>query len=185
MIQDDFGQSPLGTSKAAKTLSEISEEDIKKGRKIDFGNDGARSSLNNGAPGCPERVTMDTGDSEKLGGGMVLTGNLYEAKEDDIYGDLYTMEGGSMREGSSLLQIRVSKLTQELNTKNLVLEKTQDHLKELQIEIGRLQEENKILEQNISCLFNTAKLELERKDKELKRFQEEWFRQSQALPRKK
>lgn len=108
MGEDDFGQSPLGTSKKAKSLSEISKEKTINGRKIDFGGDEAPASLNTGASERPERMTKD---SDKLRGEMVSTGNLYEAKEDDIYGDLYTMEGGSMHEGASLLQIRVSKVT--------------------------------------------------------------------------
>jgi hypothetical protein len=111
MGEDDFGQSPLGTSKTAKSLSEISKEKTINGRKIDFGGDEAPASLNTGASERPERMTKDAGDSDKLGGEMVSTGNLYDAKEDDIYGDLYTMEGGSMHEGASLLQIRVSKVT--------------------------------------------------------------------------
>jgi hypothetical protein len=55
---------------------------------------------------------------------------------------------------------------------------------QIHLQVAKLQEENRVLEQNISCLFNTAKLELERKDKELKRFQEERS-QAQARPRKK
>lgn len=111
MGEDDFGQSPLGTSKTAKSLSEMSKENAINGRKIDFGSDEAPAILNIGASERSEMMTKDAGDSDKLGGEIVSTGNFYEAKEDDIYGDLYTMEGGSMHEGASLLQIRVSKVT--------------------------------------------------------------------------
>ena len=114
-MEDDFGQSPLGKSKSARKSSEISEENINKEKRNDFETDGDRAILNVGASGCPARMMEDAGDSDKLGGELGLTVSLFEAKEDDIYGDVYTMEGGSMREGASLLQIRVSKVTVDSN----------------------------------------------------------------------
>lgn len=40
------------------------------------------------------------------------------------------------------------------------------------VQVDRLKESNKVLEYNISSLFNTAKLEIERKDAEIKSLRE-------------
>ncbi len=94
-----------------------------------------------------------------------------------LYGDL--VEGGdgpstsAVGHASTLLKLRISKLQSELHAS----EETANAFAE---ELGRLREanaelagKNRTLERNISSLFNTAKLEIERKDAEIRRLRKE------------
>lgn len=94
-----------------------------------------------------------------------------------LYGDL--VEGGdgpSTSAGghaSTLLKLRLSKVQSELHASEETANAFAEELGRLREANAELAEKNRTLEHNISSLFNTAKLEIERKDAEIQRLRRE------------
>ncbi|KAL4860144.1 hypothetical protein ACK3TF_000347 [Chlorella vulgaris] len=80
----------------------------------------------------------------------------------DLYADLFDSEGGG---GSTLLKTQVAELTNRVQHQDM-------QLAALQQENGELGRRCTTLATNISALYNTAKLELQRKDTEIQQLRE-------------
>jgi predicted RNase H-like nuclease (RuvC/YqgF family) len=96
--------------------------------------------------------------------------------DDVLYGDLVEDDDRPSTSSSAtntLLKLKVSKLQSEMAAKESVLEASEATVRDLREEVRRLREKNETLEYNISSLFNTAKLEIERKDAEIQRGRKE------------
>lgn len=93
--------------------------------------------------------------------------------EDDLYGDLYMSspaEGGCNDQsnlGAGILRLKVSKLTSDVAAKDAIIVEAEKVIEDLRETVARLESENATLKYNISSLFNTAKLEIERKEREI------------------
>ena len=83
--------------------------------------------------------------------------------EDVLYGDLDAREGARGAEAASAGAI---------GRLNLKLSESEARRRALMDENASLRERCENLERNISCLFNTARGEIERKDKEIARLRE-------------
>ncbi|KAI8104057.1 hypothetical protein M9435_006583 [Picochlorum sp. BPE23] len=144
--EDEFGKSPLGVSSKQRTQ-------LPQHKNIDENEEGrGRRALN-----FSEATGTQQGKDESTFG------------EQDLYGDLYGAgEGGDQKEGVGILRLKVSRLMSDIGVKDSMISRLEKTVQELQEEVGRLKESNKVLEYNISSLFNTAKLEIERKDAEIK-----------------
>ena len=105
----------------------------------------------------------DVGDVDDMAG--VLYGDLVESSDKPA-------PSGSIH-GATLLKLKAAKLESELaaaeETSKALMEEV-GMLREANVE---LVEKNRSLEYNISSLFNTAKLEIERKDAEIQRLRKE------------
>ncbi|KAL4519697.1 hypothetical protein Ndes2526B_g01729 [Nannochloris sp. 'desiccata'] len=82
----------------------------------------------------------------------------------DIYGDLY----GDTGEGNVLLKTQVAQLKDQCTKQEQFIKRLQQQLDSLTSENAELQTLKTTLTNNISTLFNTAKLEIQRKDDEIK-----------------
>lgn len=118
--------------------------------------------------------------------GMLKTGRIMEPRalelddDDDmevLYGDLVEAEDGSSTSAAShastLLKLKISKLQGELHASEETANAFAEELGRLREANTELAEKNRTLEHNISSLFNTAKLEIERKDAEIRRLRNE------------
>lgn len=79
--------------------------------------------------------------------------------EEDLYGDL--VESGKQEE--------IHKLIVELDDLKSRLSASQTEVHELKYQLHLVLDEKKVLENNISVIYNTAVREVARKDKELER----------------
>ena len=83
-------------------------------------------------------------------------------EEDDLlYGDIVTSQGEDGRESLRVTRDRLEK-SERHHAKRI--EQLEAKVKQLETENERITKENRILMQNISSLYDTAKLELKRKD---------------------
>ncbi|CAK0761022.1 hypothetical protein CVIRNUC_002821 [Coccomyxa viridis] len=90
-------------------------------------------------------------------------GDAEDLAPDDLYGDLYAEESIS-HELKSLNLEQLQQRVAELMKANRQLEQT---LQSVSAERNELRGENAVLIRNISCIFKTARMELDRKDQEL------------------
>ncbi|PRW58764.1 N-methyltryptophan oxidase isoform A [Chlorella sorokiniana] len=88
----------------------------------------------------------------------------------DLYADL--LDGGG--EGGTLLKTQVAELSDRVQRQEAQIAALQQQVEALTEENGQLSERCAALTSNISCLFNTAKLELARKDEAIKELRERW-----------
>ena len=79
--------------------------------------------------------------------------------EEDLYSDL--VKSGTQEE--------IHNLTAELEDLKLKLSTSQREIHELKYQLHLILEEKKVLENNVSVIYNTAVREVDRKDKELER----------------
>lgn len=101
-----------------------------------------------------------------------------EAIDDtDLYGDLVSTHTG---EGHGHLKAEVEELRHQLQTQGQQLEQVQAELDEANAESARLSQERETLVRNISCLFKTAQMEIQRKDAELRQLRDMQKRHQQA-----
>ena len=126
------------------------------------------------SPLAPSKAAGRHTATTKSGGGMEPRALELDDGDDMavLYGDLVEDDRpstSSAGHASTLMKLKLSKLQSELHAS----EETSNALVE---EVGRLREanaelaeKNQQLEYNISSLFNTAKLEIERKDAEIQR----------------
>lgn len=160
IVDSMFGKSPLGLSKSKTReptgLSNIREKsdsvvrsNVRKKLVIDDGLvENCRSSL--GGP-------SSTADEELL-------------DEHELYGDLFVGQddpSGQGSAGTGILRLKVSKLMSDVAAKDAIISETDKVIQGLRDAVSRLEKENETLKYNISSLFNTAKLEIERKDREI------------------
>ena len=83
-------------------------------------------------------------------------------EEDDLlYGDIVTSQGEDGRESLRVTRDRLEKSERHHAER---IEQLEAKVKQLETENERITKENRILMQNISSLYDTAKLELKRKD---------------------
>ncbi|DBA76549.1 TPA: hypothetical protein ACH3X2_008605 [Trebouxia sp. C0005] len=87
----------------------------------------------------------------------------------DLYGDLIT---GHTEEGQGHFRAEAEELRSKLQTKEEDMQKLQAELDKALAETARLSKERETLVRNISCLFKTAQMEIQRKDAELKQLRE-------------
>lgn len=87
----------------------------------------------------------------------------------DIYADL---EGQQHADADSL-RMRLKELTDRNAAQDIIVERLEKEVQALRKENESLQKEKDILAYNISSLFNTAKMEIERKDNEIKDLREQ------------
>ena len=99
-----------------------------------------------------------------------------EPMDDVLYGDLDPSQPSTTQQSThatTMLKLKASKLQSELAASEETVRALQEELRRLQTANEELREKNGNLEYNISSLFNTAKLEIERKDKEIQRLRRE------------
>ncbi|KYR00547.1 hypothetical protein DLAC_02561 [Tieghemostelium lacteum] len=113
-----------------------------------------------------------------------------EIDDDDLYGDIkQTIESSDdegYKEKFKDLQLEIQQLTDRINKNELELKVSNENNLALKKDKEQLQKINEILMKNISCLFKTAQLEIQRKDKEIDnlRDQIESFRNNNNINRK-
>ena len=160
-VENMFGKSPLGLSKSKRHVpaDDPSSERIASDRiKID-----AKKKL----------VVDEDSEGERHvapGGLPVFSTEEAGMPEEDLYGDLYVGNddgSGHGNAGSGILRLKVSKLMSDVAAKDALISEADKVMQGLRETVSRLQEENETLKYNISSLFNTAKLEIERKDREI------------------
>lgn len=83
--------------------------------------------------------------------------------EESLYGDLVTREGP----GSILLQTELDAMRAENKLQAQKIIDTDRKRDELNSQVAALQKQNAVLITNISSLYKTAQLELERKNQEI------------------
>ncbi|KAK9865645.1 hypothetical protein WJX84_004069 [Apatococcus fuscideae] len=96
--------------------------------------------------------------------------------EDDLYGDLVP---GSFPADTGL-QDKIQELTEQTQQQAARILELQAELEERTQERDQLTEEKTILSRNISCLFKTAQLEIDRKDAEIKKMRARLAQQPSA-----
>lgn len=89
--------------------------------------------------------------------------------ETDLYGDLIT---GHAAEGQGHYRAETEELRSKLQAKEEDMQQLQAKLNKALAETARLSKERETLVRNISCLFKTAQMEIQRKDAELKQLRE-------------
>lgn len=87
----------------------------------------------------------------------------------DLYADLFSGEGSS---GGTLLKTQVAELTDRVQRQEVQISGLQQQVDTLTQQNGELSERCATLAANISSLYNTAKLELQRKDAEIRELRE-------------
>lgn len=90
-------------------------------------------------------------------------------EDDDLYGDLLK---GHTEEGQGHYRAEAEELKSKLQAKEQQMQQLQTALEGSQAETARLLKERETLVRNISCLFKTAQLEIQRKDSELKQLRD-------------
>lgn len=88
------------------------------------------------------------------------------ADADELYGDLVSATGG---EGEALLRAEVEHLRTETSAQAAQIEELSTRLQQLTQEVETLRDEKSVLCTNVSSLYKTAQLEIERKDAEIQR----------------
>ncbi|KAK9909567.1 hypothetical protein WJX75_004212 [Coccomyxa subellipsoidea] len=88
---------------------------------------------------------------------------LGDARAEELYGDLFARDGA----GEGLLPIQAAELTRRSEEQEAVIEELKLRLEAAEAERDELREERETLVRNISCIFRTAQLELQRKDDQL------------------
>lgn len=101
-------------------------------------------------------------------------------EDDDLYGDLLT---GHTEEGQGHYRAKAEELTSKLQATEEQMQQLQTQLETTQAEQARLVKERETLVRNISCLFKTAQLEIQRKDSELKQLRDRLSDQSRGVGR--
>ncbi|CAL8467621.1 g7159 [Coccomyxa elongata] len=90
--------------------------------------------------------------------------NAGEEEAEELYGDLFAQDGA----GEGLLPIQTAELRRRTEEQEAVIEELKARLEAAEAERDELREERETLVRNISCIFRTAQLELQRKDDQLK-----------------
>ena len=89
-----------------------------------------------------------------------------EEEEDDLlYGDIVTSQG---EDGAETLRVTKTRLEKSERSNLARIRELESQLETLEKENARLTKENRILATNISSLYDTAKMELKRKDEMLR-----------------
>ncbi|KAL3142590.1 CASP8 associated protein 2 [Trebouxia sp. C0009 RCD-2024] len=101
-------------------------------------------------------------------------------EDDDLYGDLVT---GHTEEGQGHYRAAAEELTSKLQAKEEQMQQLQTQFEKSQAENANLTKERETLVRNISCLFKTAQLEIQRKDSELKQLKDRLSDQSKGVVR--
>lgn len=118
-------------------------------------------------------MDYDTGRSARS---QLMEGN----EDDDLYGDLVT---GHTEEGQGHYRAAAEELTSKLQAKEEQMQQLQTQFEKSQAENANLTKERETLVRNISCLFKTAQLEIQRKDSELKQLKDRLSDQSKGVVR--
>lgn len=146
-MDDGFGASPLGRSKQRRQSTATATATQK---SLEFVSD---------RDGNPDEQHNDMDD--------VLYGDLLDPDQPS------TSQSTHSTHATTLLKLKTSKLQSELAASEENVKVLQEEVARLRAVCEELREKNGNLEYNISSLFNTAKLEIERKDKEIKRLRSE------------
>jgi len=89
-----------------------------------------------------------------------------EEEEDDLlYGDIVTSQG---EDGAETLRVTKTRLEKSERSNLARIRELETRLESLEKENARLTKENRILATNMSSLYDTAKMELKRKDEMLR-----------------
>ena len=89
-----------------------------------------------------------------------------EEEEDDLlYGDIVTSQG---EDGAETLRVTKTRLEKSERSNLARIRELETQLESLEKENARLTKENRILATNMSSLYDTAKMELKRKDEMLR-----------------
>ncbi|BDA42727.1 hypothetical protein COCOBI_03-6200 [Coccomyxa sp. Obi] len=107
-----------------------------------------------------EEVDYDGYDEEE----HTAISNAGEEEAEELYGDLFAHDGA----GEGLLPIQTAELRRRTEEQEAVIEELKARLEAAEAERDELREERETLVRNISCIFRTAQLELQRKDDQLK-----------------
>lgn len=147
-MDDEFGASPLGRSKQRRQSTTATATATQK--SLEFVRD---------RDGNPDEQHNDMDD--------VLYGDLLDPDQPSTSQSIHATHA------TTLLKLKTSKLQSELAASEENVKVLQEEVATLRAVCEELREKNGNLEYNISSLFNTAKLEIERKDKEIKRLRSE------------
>lgn len=182
MVENMFGESPLGLSRSKRQTTDgelngggnrnsgtnniVTIDKVKKKLVVDDEILFERRGVSSGVPFAPT--------SEE---GMLV--------EEDLYADLYVSDHGSGKgnDGSGILRLKVSKLMSDVAAKDAVISEAEKVIQGLRETVSRLEGENETLKYNISSLFNTARLEIERKDREIEENRSEIHRLKKSVGR--
>jgi hypothetical protein len=176
MVESLFGESPLGLSKTKRQTTA--------GERTS-GGDGNTDNRNiENIDNVKKKLIVDDdviGERRGVPGGVPVASTAEEGMlvEEDLYGDLYVDDdhgSGKRNDGSGILRLKVSKLTSDVAAKDAVISEAEKVIQSLRETVSRLERENETLKYNISSLFNTAKLEIERKDREIEENRSEIYR---------
>lgn len=177
-VETLFGKSPLGLSKKQSRVDTSELLDEAEYDKKDRNNYVRKKLIADDCLGGQRGHGGSQGqvpDSSAAKDSVIATSEQGELGEDDLYGDLYCddpMDSSNDKRtlgnsGVGILRLKVSKLMSDVAAKDSVIAESQTVIRGLQERMALVEEENKILKYNISSLFNTAKLEMERKGREI------------------